>query len=183
MIKLNRILTLMTVCLALLAGGAIAEKGKASSPETAKTTVTTKQPVAISIQKLPSRAGEQINWQVISNGGTSAVSSGYSLQGTIFQTAVGIGSSADYNAGHGYWIPMFNGKCCIGMTGDINYDKSGPDITDLVFLVTYMFSGGATLPCMEEADINGSGSGPDISDLVYLVTYMFSGGPTPAQCL
>jgi len=171
------------VSLALLAGRTIAEKGKASSPKTANTSVTAKQSVAISIQKSSSKAGKQINWQVISNGGTSAVSSGYSLQGTISQTAVGVGSSDNYNAGHGYWMPMFNGKCCIGMTGDINYDGSGPDITDLVFLVNYMFSGGAPLSCEEEADLNGSGSGPDISDLVYLVIYMFSGGTPPAECL
>ena len=57
-----------------------------------------------------------------------------------------------------------------------------PDISDLVYLVTYMFQGGAAPPCMEEADVDGSGTGPDIADLVYLVTYMFQGGPAPALC-
>ncbi|MFH1686328.1 MAG: hypothetical protein ABIE70_02250 [bacterium] len=54
----------------------------------------------------------------------------------------------------------------------------GPDIGDLVFLVNYMFNGGATPPAMWTADVNCDGSGnPDIGDLVYLVNYMFNGGP------
>ncbi|HOP05724.1 MAG TPA: hypothetical protein PLF13_00390 [candidate division Zixibacteria bacterium] len=77
----------------------------------------------------------------------------------------------------------FNGGGCCQIVGDINHSGAGPDISDLVYLVTYMFSGGPAPDCIEEADINGSGAGPDISDLVYLVTYMFSGGPAPADCL
>ncbi|HOP07786.1 MAG TPA: thrombospondin type 3 repeat-containing protein [candidate division Zixibacteria bacterium] len=73
------------------------------------------------------------------------------------------------------------GGCCVVM-GDINNDGTGPDISDLVYLVSYMFSGGPTPVCLDACDIDGSGSGPDISDLVYLVTYMFSGGPAPAPC-
>lgn len=63
--------------------------------------------------------------------------------------------------------------------GDVNGDGSSvPDISDLVYLVTYMFSGGPPPVQMWTADVDCSGSGtPDISDLVYLVTYMFSGGP------
>ncbi|HOP07332.1 MAG TPA: NosD domain-containing protein [candidate division Zixibacteria bacterium] len=73
--------------------------------------------------------------------------------------------------------------CCQGITGDANGDGAyEPDITDLVTLVTHMFSSGPALPCPEEVDINGSGYGPDIADLVYLVTYMFQGGPVPADC-
>jgi len=72
---------------------------------------------------------------------------------------------------------------CCSIRGDINHDGSGPDISDLVFLVAYMFQGGAEPPCMEEADINGDGIEiPDIADLVYLVSYMFSGGPAPGPC-
>jgi len=71
---------------------------------------------------------------------------------------------------------------CCQLRADINHSGAGPDISDLVYLVTYMFSSGPEPPCMEEADINGSGTGPDISDLVYLVTYMFSSGPAPIPC-
>jgi len=78
-------------------------------------------------------------------------------------------------------ISLIGESCCI-IRGDINHGGSGPDIADLVFLVSYMFSGGDPPPCMAEADINGDGTGPDISDLVYLVAYMFSGGPAPVPC-
>ena len=71
---------------------------------------------------------------------------------------------------------------CCDKRGDINNDGTGPDIADLVYLVTYMFGGGPEPPCMAEADVNGNGTGPDIADLVYLVTYMFGGGPAPVSC-
>ncbi|HOP05658.1 MAG TPA: FG-GAP-like repeat-containing protein [candidate division Zixibacteria bacterium] len=66
--------------------------------------------------------------------------------------------------------------------GDINADGVGPDITDLVFLVTYMFQGGPEPPLMELCDVDGNGAEvPDIADLVYLVSYMFQNG-SPLQC-
>lgn len=68
------------------------------------------------------------------------------------------------------------------LPGDINGDDIGPDISDLVYLVSYMFSGGPLPPTMDAADVDGSCSGPDIADLVYLVSYMFSGGPAPVAC-
>ncbi len=72
-------------------------------------------------------------------------------------------------------------RCCENR-GDINADATGPDIFDLVYLVSFMFQGGPEPPCIDNADIDGSDSGPDISDLVYLVSYMFSGGPVPVAC-
>ena len=66
------------------------------------------------------------------------------------------------------------------MRGDMVINRS-IDITDLVFLVTYMFSSGPAPQIMETADINCSLAGPDISDLVYMVSYMFSEGD-PIGC-
>jgi len=76
------------------------------------------------------------------------------------------------------------GCCMCPIRGNINYDPADAiDISDLVYLVSYMFSGGSEPACMEEANLNGDGSAvPDISDLVYLVSYMFSGGPPPVPC-
>lgn len=69
--------------------------------------------------------------------------------------------------------------------GDINGSGTGPDISDLVYLVSYMFGGGPE-PAFKagdnyfpQADVDCSGAGPDISDLVYLVNYMFNSGPEP----
>jgi len=74
--------------------------------------------------------------------------------------------------------------CCIGpLRGNVDYDPADAvDISDLVYLVDYMFASGPTPPCPEEVDLNADG-GTDISDLVYLVDYMFSGGPGPQPCL
>ncbi len=90
---------------------------------------------------------------------------------------------------HGQQQPSWDGPhcweiggCCVGLADDPDGSGSGPDISDLVYLVNYMFSGGPPPPCEEEADFDGSGSGPDISDLVYLVGYMFGGGPPPLPC-
>ena len=71
---------------------------------------------------------------------------------------------------------------CCSLRGDVNGNGSGPVISDLVYLASYMFQEGPEPPCTEEADINGDASGPDIADLVYLVTYMFQDGPSPAEC-
>lgn len=88
-----------------------------------------------------------------------------------------------------YSFSISDDGCC-DLRGDINHDGTGPDISDLVFLVTFMFQGGSEPPCetpagsgyYAEADMNGDSTGPDISDLVHLVTYMFQNGPPPVPC-
>ena len=74
--------------------------------------------------------------------------------------------------------------------GDVDYANDGAwdaiDISDLVYLVDYMFTGGPAPLCWSEANVDGAGpddaGGIDISDLVYLVDYMFTGGPPPPSC-
>lgn len=83
------------------------------------------------------------------------------------------------------WLELRVRLCCQGcceLVGDVNHDGTGPDIADLVYLVSFMFQNGPPPPCLEEADINGDGSGPDIADLVHFVNYMFQGGPPPVPC-
>jgi hypothetical protein len=80
--------------------------------------------------------------------------------------------------------------CCVGIRGNIEYNAGdNTDISDLVYLVDYMFSNGSPPFCWEEANVDGSGDGSpdgsediDISDLVYVVDYMFTGGPPPVDC-
>ena len=67
--------------------------------------------------------------------------------------------------------------------GNVNHDPAGQiDISDLVYLVDYMFTGGPAAPNFDEANVDGF-VGIDISDLVFLVDYMFTGGPEPPPCL
>ena len=77
--------------------------------------------------------------------------------------------------------------CCVGIRGNVDNDGGDNiDISDLVYLVDYMFTGGPAPECWSEANVDGGGtdnaSGIDISDLVYLVDYMFTGGLLPSAC-
>jgi hypothetical protein len=64
--------------------------------------------------------------------------------------------------------------------GDVNYNQDlSPDISDLLYLVGYMFHGGyPPVPHWCTADVNCDGS-RDISDITYFVNWMFGGGPPP----
>jgi hypothetical protein len=128
------------------------------------------------------RAGERIDWNVISNGGTNAMSTNYHLMGTLGQTSAGLSSSTNYTLRHGYWQSFPAGSNCCLRRGDVDHDGETVNITDLVFLVAYMFQGGPEPPCLEEADVDGDNEIINISDLVYLIAYMFQGGPEPAPC-
>ena len=68
------------------------------------------------------------------------------------------------------------------MTGNIDGDAGDSvDISDLTFIVSYMFGGGPTPICFEEADLNVDDV-LDISDLTFMVDYLFGGGPAPPAC-
>lgn len=78
-------------------------------------------------------------------------------------------------------LTVLNVSRCGNMTG--NPDDTLPDISDLLYLVDYMFSTPAGPPPDPEclADMNCSGQ-VDISDLLYMVDYMFSNPAGPAPC-
>jgi hypothetical protein len=60
-------------------------------------------------------------------------------------------------------------------------DNSGSvDISDAVYLIAYIFSGGPAPNPLVAGDANCD-SAVDISDAVYLIAYIFSGGPAPCK--
>ncbi len=61
--------------------------------------------------------------------------------------------------------------------GDANGDVT-VDISDVVYLIAYIFSGGAAPAPLLAGDANCD-SVVDISDVVYLISYIFSGGSAP----
>jgi hypothetical protein len=74
------------------------------------------------------------------------------------------------------------GGCCI-TRGDVNHDGAELiDISDLMYLIDYMFLGGPEPQCLDEADVDGDAELLNISDLVFLIDYMFIGGPAPLPC-
>jgi hypothetical protein len=78
--------------------------------------------------------------------------------------------------------------CCCTIRGDVDLNgETAPDISDLIFLVSFMFQEGPRPGCMGNAEIDGDDGpdpdcGPDIADLRYLVHYMFQEGPAPVPC-
>ena len=63
--------------------------------------------------------------------------------------------------------------------GDANADAV-VDISDVVYLIAYIFSGGLAPSPLLAGDANCD-SAVDISDAVYLIAYIFSGGATPCS--
>jgi hypothetical protein len=54
------------------------------------------------------------------------------------------------------------------------------NITDAVYLVSYIFAGGPPPDPLAAGDVNCDGI-PNITDAVYLITYIFTGGPPPCD--
>lgn len=82
------------------------------------------------------------------------------------------------------YLDILAGGCCLGDRGNIdNSPDDAVDISDLVYLVDYMFLNGPAPVCMGEVNLDGDPlDALDISDLVYLVDYMFLDGPPPPPC-
>ncbi len=73
------------------------------------------------------------------------------------------------------------GECgkCKFICGDANADGT-VNITDAVYLITYIFAGGPPPDPYEAGDANCDGT-VNITDAVYLITYIFGGGPAPCE--
>jgi hypothetical protein len=85
-------------------------------------------------------------------------------------------------------IRVDGSSTCCGDRGNVD-GVNGPglpiNISDLVYLVAYLFEGGPQPPCIEEGNVDGSsdsGAPIDIVDITYFVEYMFAGGPPPPPC-
>lgn len=73
-------------------------------------------------------------------------------------------------------------NCCVGIRGNINNDSEDQaNITDVTYMVAYLFGDGAPPACPEEADLNADGT-LNISDLTYFVNYLFGSGTEPQPC-
>lgn len=72
--------------------------------------------------------------------------------------------------------------CCFWTRGNVDGDaEDASNISDMTYLVSYLFSEGEAPPCFEEGDVTADDA-INISDMTYLVAYLFSGGPPPAPC-
>lgn len=82
------------------------------------------------------------------------------------------------------YLDIQAGGCCLGDRGNIdNSPDDVVDISDLVYLIDYMFTSGPEPGCIGEANLDGDPLDVlDISDLVFLVEFMFQSGPPPPPC-
>ncbi len=158
---------------------------KTTPTETNTPTVQPTSPTTEPASATP-RAGEEINWQVIASGGGTSTLGSMILASTVGQTVAGQSTMGDYVLNSGFQQNFEEGGgCCIPpIRGDVNYDGAEViDISDLLYLIDFMFQAGPAPVCFDEADIDASGSEPlDISDLVLLIDYMFTGGEAPPAC-
>ncbi len=77
------------------------------------------------------------------------------------------------------WSPS---SCCINRRGNVNGDAGdGVNVSDLTYLVNYLFKDGPVPQCLEEADVNGNVT-VNVADLTYLVNFLFKAGPLAVLC-
>jgi hypothetical protein len=75
-----------------------------------------------------------------------------------------------------WWRPML--KFCGFYRGDVDGDWD-IDVTDIVYLLNYLFIGGPPpLPFPNQGDVN-SDDVVNVTDIVYLINYRYIGGPAP----
>jgi hypothetical protein len=86
-------------------------------------------------------------------------------------SAIGPGTSTNFNLYAGFVYPVVV-KC-----GDANADGK-ITVSDVVYLVNYLFKGGPAAKPYEAGEANCDGK-TTVSDVVYLVNYLFKGGPLP----
>ncbi len=120
----------------------------------------------------------EIDWDVLSSGGTNGSSGTLQLSGTVSQTAVGGGTSGSIDMNHGFWQDFGSGSPEF-VCGDGN-GSGAVDIDDVVYLIQYIFGGGPAPDPIESGDGNCSGF-IDIDDVVYLIQYIFNGGHPPCD--
>ena len=97
---------------------------------------------------------------------------------------------AQTNNSCGTLIGAFDVNCgfCCENRGNVDntIGASGPvDVSDLTYLIAYLFQGGSPPPCIEEGNVDRvtGPSGPiDVSDVTYLTSFLFQGGSPPPPC-
>lgn len=77
---------------------------------------------------------------------------------------------------------LSGGEICVGTSpgfrrGDANNDGIA-NIADAVFVITYIFAGGAEPTCFDAADLNDDGIN-NVADAIYGIQYFFTGGSPP----
>jgi hypothetical protein len=65
------------------------------------------------------------------------------------------------------------------LPGDVSFDGELVDVSDVVYLINYIYKEGPPPPHPISADVNGPDRMIDIQDVVYLINYLYRHGPDP----
>lgn len=135
--------------------------------------------IIVAVGQANDKAGEEINWQVISSGGTiNGESDSYKLSGTVAQTATGSGTSDNYGLSHGFWQEFpAGGEDCCDFPGDAKNDGNC-NILDITYLISFLYKGGPPPPCLNEGDVNHDCL-INILDITNLIAFLYKDGPAP----
>lgn len=77
-----------------------------------------------------------------------------------------------------FWVMKYD--CApLYVCGDANGDESA-DVGDAVYLISYVFKGGAAPDPICVGDANGDGA-TNVGDAVYMINYVFRGGAAPVE--
>ena len=120
---------------------------------------------------------EEINWQVISGGGTEAEGGGFKMSGTLGEFAVGHAEAAPNNVRHGYWQDFGDGgsgTCCTGPSVG-NVDGSPDNLVtmgDLTVMIDHLFITLAPIEPPRIGDLDADCM-RTMGDLTILIDHLF----------
>ena len=57
------------------------------------------------------------------------------------------------------------------------FGSEAVDMADAIYILQYLFAGGAALPCEKAADANDDNGAINLGDSVYILQYLFANGP------
>lgn len=127
------------------------------------------------------KAGEKIEWQVLSSGGTSGSSTNFKMQGTVSQTAIGPGASTNFKLNSGFW-QKFTTFVCDCKPGDAN-NSGNFNALDVTYIINFLYKHGpAPKPyalCSGDANSNCVINALDVT---YMINFLYKHGPTPGDC-
>ena len=165
--------------------------------DTARYTFTINPVVAVTSAAVPQGTiAEAYSYQLESNGGTGTITwsdkynslngSGITLssEGLLSGTPTGTGSFGFYAvaqdvAGSKDEQPLELIVAATFICGDANSD-SKINVSDAVYVINYVFSGGDAPAPLESGDTNCD-TKVNVSDAVFIINYVFSGGNTPCD--
>ena len=74
-----------------------------------------------------------------------------------------------------YYGGTIAGSVSVCLAGDVTNDEIGPDISDLTWLIGYLYLTGPIPPVIAKADVDGT-TGVDIGDITALISYLYLSG-------